>query len=198
MHTSGYKSLEKIFNIQFRIILVSNYERVNLHNFKNLSNLSITGSVSITGSESVKEEGCDIKKWSKHYKIENPKSFPTFNRIVKFMEKKFNVKVMETRLNYYPDEKSWKPLHHDRHSTYKSDSNSDKLKEDFTMGASFGSTRSLSFKHVETKTMFEIPQKNGDIFAFDSNINKLFMHGVPKVQHTVGERFSIIAWGIRL
>lgn len=145
-------------------------------------------------------EECTTKdecvNWSKHYKIENPKRLGTFNDIVEFMSKKFNVKVIETRLNYYANGESWKPFHQDRHSSYNEEQGV--LKENFTIGASFGASRSLSFKHIETGITFEIPQKNGDIFAFDFNINKIFMHGVPISKYNVGERFSIIAWGIKL
>ena len=138
----------------------------------------------------LEEHNNDIQTWSKHYKIDNPKKLPTFNKIVDLMAKKFNVQVVETRLNYYPDELSWKPYHQDRHSTYDNT-----ITENFTMGASFGAERALSFKHIETDITFDIPQKNGDIFAFDANVNKLFMHGVPKISHLSQPRFSIIAWG---
>ena len=63
------------------------------------------------------------------------------------------------------------------------------------MGASFGATRSLAFKDVETERTFGIPQNNGDIFAFNAGVNKVFQHGVPKTNVIKGERFSIIAWG---
>lgn len=42
---------------------------------------------------------------------------------------------------------------------------------------------------------------NGDVFAFDSDVNKRFQHGVPKLTGQAatirGPRFSIIAWGRR-
>jgi len=40
-------------------------------------------------------------------------------------------------------------------------------------------------------------KKNGDIFAFDSDVNTPFLHGVPKVAKQPGPRISIIAWGKR-
>ena len=135
---------------------------------------------------------CNIKNWSKHFKFENPNKLPTFQNVINIMSKLFNVEIIETRLNYYPNGESNKPYHHDKHY-------SGKYREDFTMGASFGSTRSLSFRdatiHDNTR-IFNIPQENGDIFAFDADVNKMFQHGIPK-NNTSGERFSIIAWGIR-
>ena len=52
------------------------------------------------------------------------------------------------------------------------------LREDFTMGASFGATRSLAILHEKTEQDFEFPQHNNDVFAFTSNVNKKFLHGV--------------------
>ena len=66
------------------------------------------------------------------------------------------------------------------------------------MGASFGATRNLDFLHEESNLKFSFPQNNGDVFAFDSEINKTFMHGIPKASKSTGERFSIIAWGKKL
>ncbi len=93
------------------------------------------------------------------------------------------------------DGSDWKPYHHDSHAF------SGGKKEDFTVGASFGSTRELAFKHVASGQIFSFPQGNGDIFAFDSEVNKAFQHGVPKMkggeEKGAGPRFSIIAWGRR-
>lgn len=132
----------------------------------------------------------DMISWSKHSRHEDPTFSETFNDIVKKMAEYFNVEVLQTRLNYYKDGKDWKPFHHDKHAYGK-------IKEDFTMGASFGASRTLEFIHEESQMKFNFPQNNGDVFAFDSDINKKFMHGVPKVFKPVRERFSIIAWGIK-
>ncbi|ELR23921.1 uncharacterized protein ACA1_074880 [Acanthamoeba castellanii str. Neff] len=53
-------------------------------------------------------------------------------------------------------------------------------KEDFTMGASFGASRQLVFLHPPSGRTFDFPQVNGDIFAFNSEVNQRFQHGVPK------------------
>ena len=66
-----------------------------------------------------------------------------------------------------------------------------------TIGVSFGAQRVLSFKHVETEQIFNIPQSNGDCFAFNSIVNKKFMHGILKGNKMSEERFSLIAWGKR-
>jgi len=132
-----------------------------------------------------------LVKWSKHFKHENPTFSETFNDIIKRMADYFKVEVLQTRLNYYKDGTDWKPFHHDSHAYTNS------IKEDFTMGASFGTSRELEFLHESTGNRFKFPQNNGDIFAFTSEVNKKFMHGVPKVNKEIGPRISIIAWGKR-
>ena len=142
--------------------------------------------------------------WSKHYKHENPDGSSTFNQIVQKLAEHFNVDVHQTRFNYYKDGNDWKPFHHDSHA-YGG------VTENFTMGVSFGTSRQLDFLHkvaddsclaggrhgVVQEKKFSFPQNNGDIFAFDSDVNKLFMHGVPKAPEVTGDRISIIAWGKR-
>lgn len=137
----------------------------------------------------------NLVKWSKHFKYENPEFSPTFNNIVQQMAKHFNVEVLQTRLNYYKDGNDFKPLHHDRHAY---GIGKDKIKEDFTMGASFGASRQLDIVHEESKNKFSFPQHNGDIFAFDANVNKKFLHGIPKDFLIKEPRFSVIAWGKKL
>ena len=137
----------------------------------------------------IKEHGCEIVSWSKHFKYENPEFLPTLTEVVNRMAKHFGVKVCQTRLNYYPDNTSWKPFHKDSHKYVNG------IKENFTMGASFGYTRELELKHESSGKTFKFPQNNGDCFAFTSQVNNLFLHGVPKVHTSVLPRFSIIAWG---
>lgn len=138
-----------------------------------------------------KEMKDHVVAWNKHTKHEDPTFSPTFNSIVQRMADHFNVEVLATRLNYYRDGQDYKTFHKDSHAY------SNGQKEDFTMGASFGSSRELEFKHDDTGHIFSFPQHNGDIFAFTSVVNDQFMHGVPKAHTQVGGRFSIIAWGRR-
>jgi len=134
-----------------------------------------------------------MTNWSQHLKHENPDFSPTFQEIVKRMADYFDVDVFATRLNFYPDSASWKPFHHDSHAY-----GGRQQREDFTMGASFGATRELVFLHQPSQQQFSFPQENGDIFAFSTQVNQQFMHGVPKSSiKGPAPRFSIIAWGCR-
>ncbi|KAL6072074.1 Fe2OG dioxygenase domain-containing protein [Balamuthia mandrillaris] len=130
--------------------------------------------------------------WSKHLKHENPSFSNSFNCIIQKMADYFDVEVYATRLNFYPDGISWKPFHHDSHAY-----GGQGKREDFTMGASFGATRQLVFLHPPSGMTFEFPQVNGDVFAFNSEVNRRFQHGLPKSKNNVGPRFSVIAWGRR-
>ena len=139
------------------------------------------------------DKNSGVISWSKHFKYENPEFSPTFNNIIKKMQDYFDIDVYHTRINFYKDGLDWKPFHHDSHA-YGNKS----LREDFTMGASFGASRELAILHEKTDQIFSFPQNNGDIFAFTSDVNKVFKHGVPKSKTIdIGPRFSIIAWGRR-
>jgi hypothetical protein len=139
--------------------------------------------------------------WSKHQKYENPQFSKTFNEIIDKMAKHFNVKVLQTRMNYYKDTTAFKPMHKDSHAYY-TDENGITMKENFTMGASFGFTRELDFVHESSGVKFTFPQKNNDIFCFNDKVNDKFLHGIPKISDNKfvkdSERISIIAWGIRM
>lgn len=143
-----------------------------------------------------------MEKWSQHQKHEDPDFSPTFQKIVRSLSVYFDVEVYATRLNYYANGEAWKPYHHDSHAY-----GDKQLREDFTIGASLGQMRQLSFVHVKRDskkpdydTEFSFPQNNGDVFAFDSFINTRFQHGIVKPRinkHKVGPRFSVILWGRR-
>jgi len=145
---------------------------------------------------SAEEEEEGMINWSKHLKQENPEFSETFRTIVERMAEYFDVDVFATRLNFYRDGSDWKPYHHDSHAF-----GANGRKEDFTMGASFGAPRALSFLHESSASSFEFPQKNGGVFAFSSEVNAAMKHGVPQLsgqeQFAVNPRFSIIAWGSR-
>lgn len=135
--------------------------------------------------------------WSKHQKYENPQFSKTFNEIIDRLAKHFNVKVLQTRMNYYKDTSAFKPMHKDSHAYY-TDENGVTMKENFTMGASFGYTRALDFLHEESKQKFTFPQKTNDVFCFNDKVNDKFLHGVPNSKFVPNsERISVIAWGIK-
>ena len=140
--------------------------------------------------------GGGVMNWSKHLKQENPEFSETFRTVVERMASYFDVDVYATRLNFYRDGSDWKPYHHDSHAF-----GANGRKEDFTMGASFGAQRALNFLHEPSASSFEFPQKNGDVFAFSSEVNAAMQHGVPRLsgheQFVANPRFSVIAWGRR-
>jgi hypothetical protein len=132
----------------------------------------------------------ELVKWNKHSKYENPEFSTTFNNIVKKIADHFNVDVYQTRLNYYNNGLDFKTMHRDSHAYGEK-----ALRENITVGASFGDPRELQFLHEKSGKKFSFPQNNGDVFAFTSDINNKFLHGVPKTNAKIGPRFSIIVWG---
>lgn len=84
-------------------------------------------------------------KWSKHQKYEDPTFSKTFTSIVERISVYFDLEVFATRLNFYADNSSWKPFHHDSHAYAAGHGGG--AKEDFTVGLSLGATRALVFRH---------------------------------------------------
>merc|ERR1712113_1115489 len=73
-----------------------------------------------------------------------------------------------------------------------------------TVGLSLGATREIAFTHWQTGLTMAFPLANGSVFAFTPELNKVFLHGIPKVdsalQNSLGhvERLSLILWGSRI
>lgn len=140
----------------------------------------------------INQEGMDncFIDWSKHKKHPNPCISHTYQNIIEDLINFFDIEILETRLNYYKDGKDWKPYHQDRNAFSNRYGN-------YTIGVSFGFKRDLSFRYLENNDIkFNFPQGNGDLFAFNSQTNKLFEHGVPIKKGNTYERISIILWGI--
>jgi len=142
--------------------------------------------------EEMKEKKSNIVNWDVHYKLENPQDLKIFEEIVNKVSKALQVKVKATRINYYSNGNDWKHYHRDSHKMV------DGEREDITIGISLGASRELSFLHVASNNKFSFPQNNGDLFAFTDEVNSDFKHGVPKTRASVGERFSIIIWGVQI
>ena len=140
--------------------------------------------------DELKNNNSGMISWSKHMKYENPDFSPTFNEIIQKMSDYFDTEIYHTRMNFYKDGSDWKPFHHDSHAY-----GGKALREDFTIGCSFGASRNLAILHEKTQQEFTFPQTNGDVFCFTSNVNKKFKHGVPKSRNIdIGPRISIIIW----
>lgn len=124
---------------------------------------------------------------------------PVLKATVARMEKLLGITTLASRINLYRSNKDYKPLHFDRGQ----DANGT---PQVTVGASFGATRELTLMHVSSGITATFPQRNGDIFAFTPELNKVFMHGVPKIGYGSpceraegeGERISLILWGSRV
>lgn len=117
---------------------------------------------------------------------------PVFSLVLDRIRTFFKMNIQATRFNWYKDTSQWKPFHHD--SAFV---NPEKAKvQNFTVAVSFGATRDAAFEHARTKTVVSFPQPDGCTYAFASDTNGIWRHGILKEPMTRPEgRISIIAWG---
>jgi|Laugresu1bdmlbdd_1035124.scaffolds.fasta_scaffold01101_2 hypothetical protein len=127
----------------------------------------------------------DKLKWKYHC--------PTFNLIIERLTKYFNMNVQATRFNWYKDTSQWKPYHFDA-SSIKPEKASI---QNFTLAASFGVTRDVSFERdTKDKTKIRFPLKDGQCYAFCKDTNILWRHGILQEKELTDKgRISIILWG---
>ncbi|CAE7211721.1 Dnal4 [Symbiodinium sp. CCMP2592] len=96
----------------------------------------------------------------------------------------FHADMLQWWANYYEDGSVGCEFHHDGHADFN-----------ITAGASFGAARYLTFQHEHSQLERSYLQENGDVFAFDAQVDQDFMHGVYPVDADVGARISIIIMG---
>eukprot|EP00922_Rhytidocystis_sp_ex-Travisia-forbesii_P043376 GHVS01064706.1.p1 GENE.GHVS01064706.1~~GHVS01064706.1.p1 ORF type:complete len:252 (+),score=89.09 GHVS01064706.1:516-1271(+) len=179
------------------------------------SNATTSTTTSTTSNASTTTTTSSVTSYSRHCIHPQPEKSACFRSLLSYLRTYFDLDIYAHRLNFYASIDDWKPFHHDSHA-YSAQT---KQKEDFTVGVSFGAERALSFLHVQSEVQFDIPQCNGDLFAFNGNVNKVFKHGVPKGKQSRQEkiaaemsrrsgggsgggsggvgRISVIAWGRR-
>ena len=68
--------------------------------------------------------------------------------------------------------------------------------QNFTVGVTFGATRTASFQHAKTKNRLDIPLGDGSVYTFAKQVNVDWMHGIVQEPEVKKEgRISIILWG---
>ncbi|CAE8700022.1 unnamed protein product, partial [Polarella glacialis] len=113
---------------------------------------------------------------------------PTYRAIVERVSEFFGVTVVRTLVNLYRDGDDWCNLHSDQY-------HQGGYPIDLTIGASFGDPRRLIYaKKKNEKHRIEIPQRNGDVFAFSDRINTTWRHMIPQEGPECGPRLSVIVW----
>mmetsp|Transcript_1959 Transcript_1959/g.3975 ORF Transcript_1959/g.3975 Transcript_1959/m.3975 type:complete len:204 (+) Transcript_1959:408-1019(+) len=78
----------------------------------------------------------------------------------------FDARPLSWWINLYPTGRDAKNFHKDNFG------------QNITIGASFGATRNLTFRHGISGDEFHFPQENGDVFAFREKVNSAFLHGM--------------------
>merc|ERR1712117_856642 len=98
----------------------------------------------------------------------------------------FDARPLAWWINLYPTGRDAKNFHKDNFG------------QNITIGASFGATRNLTFRHAATRDEFHFPQENGDVFAFREKVNSAFLHGMHPLRSNepeLGLRISVIVMG---
>ena len=117
---------------------------------------------------------------------------PTFNMVIEKMKTFFDMDVKATRFNLYKDNTEWKPYHHDAAAIDQRKAKT----QNFTVGITFGATRTTSFQHAKLKTRLDIPLSDGSVYTFAKKVNEVWMHGIVQEPEIKKEgRISIILWG---
>ena len=118
---------------------------------------------------------------------------PLFTTIIDRIASHFKMDVKATRLNWYSDEKEWKPYHFDAAAVDEKKAKT----QNFTIGVSFGDTREVSFQHDKTRATVNFQLEDGMTYGFGSQVNVEWRHGIPLVKPGDFKkgRISIIAWG---
>lgn len=118
---------------------------------------------------------------------------PLFKKIIDRIASHFKMDVKATRLNWYSDEKEWKPYHFDAAAVDEKKAKT----QNFTIGVSFGDTREVSFQHDKTRATVNFQLEDGMTYGFGSQVNVEWRHGIPLVRPGDFKkgRISVIAWG---
>jgi len=118
---------------------------------------------------------------------------PAFSFVLRSLSESVDAELLSWWVNIYEEGSVALGFHHDHQSNNKG------LRWgrifDVTAGASFGACRALTFRHAKTSREFAFEQANGDVFAFDTQTDRDFLHGIYKQKQQCGPRISIIMVG---
>lgn len=111
---------------------------------------------------------------------------PAHRYVLERLASLFDVVPLSWWVNLYPGGRDAKNFHKDNFG------------QNITIGASFGATRNLTFRHGVSRDEFHFPQENGDVFAFRERVNNAFLHGMHPLRREEpdpGPRISVIMMG---
>lgn len=118
---------------------------------------------------------------------------PAFSYALRSLAECINADILSWWVNIYEEGSVGLGFHHDHQN------NNMGLRWgrafDVTAGVSFGACRDLTFRHVATGREFHFPQENGDVFAFDTQTDYEFLHGIYRKKDPCGARISLIMVG---
>lgn len=134
-------------------------------------------------------------------KLDWKKDCPTFNYVVDKVASYFGMEVKATRFNWMQNLQDHKFFHYDGAALKPEIA----LKQNSTIGISFGYTRDIAFQvasHSNCRKVISIPLPNGYTYCFNKDVNIDWRHGVLPIKTPLNYiskpsdgRISIIAWG---
>jgi hypothetical protein len=134
-------------------------------------------------------------------KLDWKKDCPTFNIVIDRVGKYFGMEIKATRFNWMQNLNDHKFFHYDGAALKPEIA----LKQNSTIGVSFGYTRDIAFQvasHADCRKVISFPLPNGYTYLFNKDVNIDWRHGVlpiktaPDYKSKPSDgRISIIAWG---
>eukprot|EP00927_Polykrikos_kofoidii_P067826 TRINITY_DN63267_c0_g1_i1.p1 TRINITY_DN63267_c0_g1~~TRINITY_DN63267_c0_g1_i1.p1 ORF type:complete len:401 (-),score=48.94 TRINITY_DN63267_c0_g1_i1:196-1296(-) len=112
---------------------------------------------------------------------------PAHRYVLEHLVSLFDVQPLAWWINVYSSGRDSKAFHKDKF-----------VGQNITIGASFGATRNLTFRHGISRDEFHFSQENGDVFAFRDRVNSAFLHGMHPLRSSdpdPGTRISVIVMG---
>lgn len=99
--------------------------------------------------------------------------------LITYTEASFECTVQSVWCNYYQSGNDYTPPHQDNYGAH-------------VITYSFGGSRRFICESLATKTKKEYLLRDGDVFYFSPNFDKLHKHSIPKTTKAVDPRISIV------
>jgi len=124
----------------------------------------------------------------------NTKRLPVHTFVLNKLAELLDTEGLAWWTNLYEDASVDCKFHRDR-SSYGGDADNPNLKPDLSMIASFGATRDFTLRHDATGREFSFPLENGDVIAFNNEVDEAFLHGLHPAEGRGMPRIAVVMVG---
>mmetsp|Transcript_54063 Transcript_54063/g.167599 ORF Transcript_54063/g.167599 Transcript_54063/m.167599 type:complete len:209 (+) Transcript_54063:242-868(+) len=122
------------------------------------------------------------------------KRMPVHTFVLNKLAELLDVEGLAWWTNLYEDASVDCKFHHDW-SSVGGDADRPDLKPDLSMIASFGASRDFTLRHEATGREFSFLQENGDVMAFNSEVDVDFLHGLHPAEGRGSPRIAVVMVG---